>query len=332
MRHLARPALVRRALAWVALALSPALLGGHAASQPMTGPAPPLRVLSYNILHGGVLSGWAGDGQDLEARLRIAVEELRALDPDVIGVQEASVSRRRGNVAERLATALGFHSAFAPALFRLYPLEGLNRLVGWLLDFQEGPAILSRYPIVAWEAHDLPRCNGRYDPRTLVHATIRTPWGDVGIASTHTSSGFCQADRVVELMQSRQALLPSVLMGDFNAEEESAGIRRLTRQAGFVDVFRAANPAAAGLTTWQLVRAPFPTVRRRVDFVFLVPGQAVPGHVRASRVVLDAPRTRPDGTVLWPSDHYGVLAELELFGDAAAPAGARSPAGEAAGR
>ena len=320
MRHLARPALVRLALAWVALALAPALLGGHVASQPMTGPAPPLRVLSYNVLHGGVLSGWAGTGEDLEARLRIAVEELRALDPDVIGVQEASVSRRRGNVAERLAQELGFHSAFAPALFRLFPLERVNRFAGWLMDFQEGPAILSRFPIVAWEAHDLPRCNGMYDPRVLVYATIRTPWGDIGIASTHTSRGFCEADRVIELMQARRGLLPSLLMGDFNADEESMGIRRLTQQAGFVDVFRAANPSAAGLTVWQPVHVPVPMVRRRVDFVFLVPGQAVPGRVRASRVVLDLPRTLADGTVLWPSDHYGVLAEVEVFGDAPAPA------------
>jgi endonuclease/exonuclease/phosphatase family metal-dependent hydrolase len=115
-------------------------------------------------------------------------------------------------------------------------------------------------------------------------------------------------------------------MGDFNADEESAGIRRLTRQGGFVDVFRAANPAAAGPTVWQAVRAPFATVRRRVDFVFLVPGRAIPGSVRASRVVLDVPRTLADGTVLWPSDHYGVLAELELFGHGAAPpAGDRAP-------
>jgi hypothetical protein len=34
--------------------------------------------------------------------------------------------------------------------------------------------------------------------------------------------------------------------------------------------------------------------------------------VVASRVVLDAPGRRPDGRPLWPSDHYGVLAEIVL--------------------
>jgi hypothetical protein len=61
-------------------------------------------------------------------------------------------------------------------------------------------------------------------------------------------------------------------------------------------------------------------VRRRVDFVFLVPGHVVPGRVLSSRVVLDAPRALEDGRVLWPSDHYGVLAELDVF-----PAFPRAP-------
>jgi hypothetical protein len=34
--------------------------------------------------------------------------------------------------------------------------------------------------------------------------------------------------------------------------------------------------------------------------------------VRESRVVLATPARRADGSTLWPSDHYGVLAELDL--------------------
>ena len=74
-----------------------------------------------------------------------------------------------------------------------------------------------------------------------------------------------------------------------------------------------ANPSAPGLTVWQRVEAPEPTVRRRVDYVFLVPGTELPGMVRGSRVVLDVPGARPDGRVLWPSDHYGVLADLAVL-------------------
>ncbi len=290
--------------------------GGPGATDAMAQPAPPLKYLSYNILHGGVLSGWTGNDEALEARFRLAVEELRRLGPDIIGVQEASVSQRRGNVAERLGRALGFHYVFAPALFRLFPFEFINRQVSWLMNFQEGPAILSRFPILDSEVHALPRCNGFIDPRVLLYARVRTPWGDLGVASAHTSRGFCEAERVIELMEARRGPLPSVLMGDFNAREDSPAIRRLVA-AGLVDAFRVANPTDPGLTTWQRVHAPTSTVFGRVDYAFLLPGREVPGRVVASRVVLDAPRRLEDGTVLWPSDHYGVLSELDVFGGGA---------------
>jgi hypothetical protein len=32
----------------------------------------------------------------------------------------------------------------------------------------------------------------------------------------------------------------------------------------------------------------------------------------SSRIVLNTPERRPDGSTLWPSDHYGVLAEIDL--------------------
>jgi hypothetical protein len=60
------------------------------------------------------------------------------------------------------------------------------------------------------------------------------------------------------------------------------------------------------------VLAPGPTVRRRVDYVLLLPGSRVAARVVSSRVVLDTPGRRADGGPLWPSDHYGVLAEIRL--------------------
>jgi endonuclease/exonuclease/phosphatase family metal-dependent hydrolase len=313
MTRVAGPALL--------LAVAALSWAGPAAAQTTAGPAPTLKYLSYNILHGGALSGWRGNGEDLEARFGLAVEGLRRLDPDIVGVQEASATRSRGNVAERLARALGMHHVYTRALFRLFPFDLINRQVSWLMNFQEGPAILSRFPIVDWEAHSLPKCAGFADPRALVYARVRTPWGDLGVASTHTSQGFCQVDRVIELMRTRRGALPSVLMGDFNSREDSPAIRRLVA-AGFVDTFRVANPTAPGLTVLQRVRAPASTVFARVDYAFLLPGRDVTGTVVASRVALDVPGRLEDGTVLWPSDHYGVLSELDVFGTPLAAAAA----------
>jgi endonuclease/exonuclease/phosphatase family metal-dependent hydrolase len=131
--------------------------------------------------------------------------------------------------------------------------------------------------------------------------------------SAHTLGDVCQTQAVVDLVRARRGLLPSVLMGDFNAVEESEAIAALTRKAGFIDAFRTANPSQPGLTVWQRMDETAPTVRRRVDYLFVVPGETAKGRVLSSRLVLDAPRTLPDGRTLWPSDHYGVMADLDVL-------------------
>jgi hypothetical protein len=65
---------------------------------------------------------------------------------------------------------------------------------------------------------------------------------------------------------------------------------------------------------WQRPGAPDPTVTRRVDFIFLRPGDGGPTPVRASRVVLATPGRLANGTTLWPSDHYGVVADIAIDG------------------
>lgn len=288
------------------------LLGATPAA--MAQPIRPLRAVTINVLHGGVLSGLVGDGQALERRLAILGDELAQLDADVIGLQEASAGRGRGQVAARLGARLGLYQVYAPTSFRLFPVEWVNRLTAGLLNFTEGPALLSRFPVRAWAVHDLPRCGRPTDVRVLLHAELETPWGRLSAFSTHTSGDACQTARVAELVQARRGALPAVLMGDFNATEASPAIAVLVRDAGFLDAFRAVNPEAPGFTVWQRVDAPGPTVSRRIDYLFLVPGTERPGRVRTSRVVLNVPRQLEDGRGLWPSDHYGVLAEIDVLG------------------
>lgn len=99
-------------------------------------------------------------------------------------------------------------------------------------------------------------------------------------------------------------------MGDFNALDDFPALSPLKR--AFMDAFRAVNPNEPGFTDLQQTGAATATVSQRYDYVFVVPGARGTGSVRSSRVVLNAPRRYADGTVIWPSDHYGVLAELEL--------------------
>jgi endonuclease/exonuclease/phosphatase family metal-dependent hydrolase len=296
--------------AWLVLALSLPVASG---AQTPAGSAPPLKFVTFNLFHGGVFSGLGGDAKNLDGRLEMAGEELRRLGVDVVGLQEASTGRGRGNVAGRLANHLGFHHVHAPASSRFFGNNGFDRAIAFLLNFTEGPAIVSRFPITRWEIHDLPRCGRFMDSRALLAATLQTPWGPLRVFSTHTRGDPCQIRRVAELVQSGRGPMPSVLLGDLNAAEGSAPIAALTQDAGFADAYRTANPTLPGPTVWQRIEEPTPTVWRRVDYVFLAPGTEFPGKVLSSRVILDAPRQVGGGKVLWPSDHFGVLAVLEVF-------------------
>jgi len=278
--------------------------------------ASPLKCVSFNLLHGGVFSGITGETQDLDRRLTIVVEELRALQADIIGLQEASTGRARGNVAERLATQLGFHYVYAPASFRVFASERANAFAAWVMNLTEGPAIISRFPIVSWTAHDLPRCGRWTDPRVLLTAEVQTPWGTMQVGSTHISGDRCQAEAVASVIQKQRNSLPLVLMGDFNAPEHTPAITHLTQKLGLIDTFRLMNPTTPGSTVWQRVDASAPTVFRRVDYVFLLPGKAFSGSVHSSRVILNTPDHLPDGRTLWPSDHFGVLSEVDVFSSA----------------
>ena len=153
---------------------------------------------------------------------------------------------------------------------------------------------------------------GRYR-RMLLCASLRTPWGPLEACSTHVDGGPCQAARLHALLQARRGPHPVVLAGDLNTTEDTAGIRLLTG-AGFIDTFRQANPQAPGSTVWQWVHAPWRMAWRRVDYVLVAPGAGQPVRVLESRVVLDQPGRTADGRSLWPSDHYGVLSVVDVFG------------------
>ena len=300
-------------LAAAALGLLGAGSGSLAPEPPPPRPAPlTLRFVTFNLLHGGIFSELSGDDEGLEDRLRLAIAGLRAVGADVVGLQEASTGRRRGNVAARLATALGYRYVRALAATRPFGSEQMRRAVASVLGFTEGPALLSRFPIVRWRAYELPRCGRPFDVRALVFAELETPAGRIAAFSAHTSGDACQARAVADLVHANAGALPAVVMGDFNARGSSPAIEFLTREAGFVDAFGVANPAAAGLTAGQDVEAARATARERIDYVFMAPGQQVLGRVVRSRVVLDEPSRR--GRVRWPSDHYGVLAEIALEG------------------
>lgn len=276
-------------------------------------------MVTLNLFHGGPYGSWNGETHDLETRLTMVADELRALAPDVVALQEASRGRRRGVVAERLAATLGLHHVFEPATTRLSPLYFLNRLVVAVLDFAEGPAVLSRFPIVGSEVDELPRCRHRLAPRIVLRADVATPWGALAVFSTHTSADACQLRRVGEIVRAHATAGPVLLGADLNVTEHHETMTAINGPGGLVDAFRAAHPEASGATVYQRPGAAVATVSRRVDYIFLGGVEDGRRAVCGSRVVLDRPRREADGRTIWPSDHYGVLADVALFGIQCAP-------------
>ena len=120
-------------------------------------------------------------------------------------------------------------------------------------------------------------------------------------------------DRV--LARRRQGGFPPLLIGDFNAEPESAEIRYVTglqslrgRSVALRDAWRAAGKGGSGIT-WsnandyaRLNLEP----DRRIDYVFAgFPRRNGIGQITHCRVVCNEPKAG-----VWPSDHFGVYAEL----------------------
>jgi endonuclease/exonuclease/phosphatase family metal-dependent hydrolase len=263
------------------------------------------RVVTFNVLHGGLDSGLRGDGQHLDLRLELAAAGLSALEADVVALQEASVGRARGSVAERLATKIGLrHVALAS------PADWLKRAAAVVLGFDEVPALTSRFPLERVRTRPIARC-GEILPRSLVCADVAVPYGPITVCSTHLDGSACQLADLAAALRDEGGVAPLVLMGDLNTTDEAPGFRRLVESLGLIDAFRTIHPRVRGFTVWQPVTDSRPRARRRVDYVLVRPGAERTLAVDASRVVLDRPHRTRVG-MLWPSDHHAVLADLRI--------------------
>jgi endonuclease/exonuclease/phosphatase family metal-dependent hydrolase len=112
--------------------------------------------------------------------------------------------------------------------------------------------------------------------------------------------------------------LPTVLTGDFNCTPDSDVHRFMTGRASlggqgtyWRDAFQRRHPRSDGFT-WS-ARNPLVARsverNRRIDFVFVGPmRERGPGAILHARVVLDLPGPEE----VYPSDHFGVFAEIAL--------------------
>lgn len=275
-----------------------------------------LRVVTLNL--------WGEQGP-LERRLQLVEQQLRALDPDVIALQEVrQIPDKLPNTAERLARALGMNHTFAVA-------------TEWG-GGQEGLALLARAPLTNTAHAELPHATPD-ERRILLWATVATAHGPVLAATTHLNYRMThgvqredQLEAVDRLM--REALGPAtppgsppafqtaLLLGDLNAAPDSDEIRFLGglhslkgRRVYYQDAWavhsdRARDPGY----TWSrrnpyVQRLRFLQTDRRIDYIFVTQASRDGrGLVHHCRIVLD----EGDSDGVFPSDHFGVLAEIQL--------------------
>ncbi len=331
-----------------------------------------LTVVTINVWSGldyeGTLKMGEYESREVrEKRYQVLLSELKRLDPDVVGINEANLLPR---YARRLARDLAMDYVYSVGMggLRIGP-------VGIPTNFREGDAILARKGL-GLSSLGKKRLSGggiitnfvtlhASESNQVIGATIVVNGTKVYLFDTHTHASppldqalFDQlddlsregklteeglarakesitdgqrwrADEITKLLsfisEKASADSPVVLMGDFNAEANTAEMKPVFDR-GFVDTFAAKNPGASGYT-WdpssntnaiyykEMRGEPTPEkiagslddlVSKRIDFIF-VGGPLSADDVVESRVVLDE---KVGG--VHPSDHFGLMSVIQV--------------------
>lgn len=283
------------------------------------------------VLRLVTLNFW-GIEAPLQRRLTLAENQLRALDPDVVCMQETRpLDGRHGRTtADHLADALGYERVYAVSL-RWNDGDFFAGHAGG----EEGLAILSRHPIAEHRTLCLPEARPT-EARVLLSARIDAPSGPVWCHTTHLhyrlDDGLAREQQVVAIDDAIRAIAlecepgaVQILCGDFNAtpdHDEIRYLRGLTTLAGrrthYQDAFARIHPRDDGIT-WssenELTR-PLRSldIDRRIDYIFVTTRRKDGrGTICDARVVLTE-RDDPGGGEpgVCASDHYGVLADVQI--------------------
>lgn len=252
------------------------------------------------------------EDQPYRRRLELLADGLGCLQPDLVLLQEAvSTPDDRFNTTRTLATALGLTAIEAPA--RLKP----RRIEGEIIEAPTGLGLLSRLPVTDHVRVPLPT-DPRDGERIALFARLETPAGPLLIINTHLTY-------LRDALQTRLRQIETIFAHPWVAGEWTAALlggdlnTDLTELPALLSAIperwstRDACVAGGG----PKPRVTMPSSRgssgeRCVDYLISLagPGQAHPRWSEAAVVL-----AHPDAAGVFPSDHRGVMATMELGPD-----------------
>lgn len=263
--------------------------------------------MRFSVMSFNVRGSFHNDGvNDWDCRRDLNVTTIQKYDPDIIGFQET----QSGNLAAFEAVLTDYTVELGPISIRQN--EKYHRVpIYWKREkfelLESGGFYLSKTPdewSLDWGA-------------TLVRAVTWVRLQPCGFGSefvilnTHFPHEPEAADAraesarlVVRRLAEIAPSLPQVVMADFNAQPHS-DVYHVFRDAGYFDTFFAAGNTDPVNTFHNFEGAGFHGRGIRIDWILTKDGTQV--FTTQSCVVID-----DEAPPLFPSDHYPLLANLEL--------------------
>ena len=227
-------------------------------------------------------------------RLPLILADMAALQPDLLGLQEVVYVMQQ----DRLIGAAG---------------EGRYAAIrGWAGRPEYGNSLLVREPLVA---RDVDRIDLGFQ-RSAHRAIIDLPNGStVLVAVTHLHHAVPdaaerdgQATALLDWLAGGPEADARIAMGDFNADPAEPAYARMVA-AGFRSAYAEVHGKEPAVTWPSGLQAPAMDTDGEpdcLDYIWLR------GAIRATEARLAFDRPHPDDPTLYPSDHLGVSARLEV--------------------
>ncbi|MEE4194817.1 MAG: endonuclease/exonuclease/phosphatase family protein [Anaerolineae bacterium] len=231
-----------------------------------------------------------------EERFPLVVQTLLDADADLVGLQEVSIKLGPKNQAQMIADKI---QKVSGTLYNVY----FTRTREVTKD-QEGIAILSQYPLTSTESIALP---GPW--RVAQRITVEIEGRTLGFTNTHLHHEPWR-DESIRLPQVQSLMdwvntqpFPCVISGDFNAEPDSATILKVkeTHRSAYESI----HGTEPDFTYPTPLVQPVPAHTNTIDYLFYAPDAL---SVTACEKI--GTKSAPHDATLYPSDHFGLLAEL----------------------